>query len=196
MKFNWLNESKVEKNGNAIEIYAPAKSDFFCGGDITSDEGSLPVNSCNAPYYYTEISGDFIMRVKVSLDFKSTYDSSAVMVMKDIENWIKFCFEQTDFDTHAVVSVVTRDNISDDANGCNIESDKVWLQVCRRGNAFALHYSLDGVNYYMTRFVIVDFGNTVKIGLVAQSPTGDGGKRLFEELSIENKTVKNIRAGK
>lgn len=196
MKFNWLNESKIEEHGNTIEIYAPAKSDFFCGGDTTSDEGSLPANICNAPYYYTQISGDFVMRVKVSLDFISTYDSSSVMVMKDMENWAKLCFEQTDFDTHAIVSVVTRDCLSDDANGCNVESEKVWLQVCRRGNAFAFHYSLDGITYYMTRFFILDVENTVKIGLVAQSPTGNGGKRAFEELSIESKTVKNIRTGK
>lgn len=196
MQFNWLNESKVEKKGNAIEIYAPAKSDFFCGGNVTSDEGSLPENICNAPYYYTEVSGDFVMRVRVSLDFLSTYDSSSVMVMKDIKNWAKFCFEQTDFGTHAVVSVVTRDNTSDDANGCNIDADKVWLQVCRRGNAFAFHYSVDGVNFYMTRFFILNFENTVKVGLVAQSPTGNGGIRIYEDLTIESKTVKNIRAGK
>lgn len=196
MQFNWLNESKVEKKGNAIEIYAPAKSDFFCGGNVTSDEGSLPENICNAPYYYTEVSGDFVMRVRVSLDFLSTYDSSSVMVMKDIKNWAKFCFEQTDFGTHAVVSVVTRDNTSDDANGCNIDADKVWLQVCRRGNAFAFHYSVDGVNFYMTRFFILNFKNTVKVGLVAQSPTGNGGIRIYEDLTIESKTVKNIRAGK
>lgn len=196
MQFKWLNESKVEKKGNAIEIYAPAKSDFFCGGNVTSDEGSLPENICNAPYYYTEVSGDFVMRVRVSLDFLSTYDSSSVMVMKDIKNWAKFCFEQTDFGTHAVVSVVTRDNTSDDANGCNIDADKVWLHVCRRGNAFAFHYSVDGVNFYMTRFFILNFENTVKVGLVAQSPTGNGGIRIYEDLTIESKTVKNIRAGK
>lgn len=196
MHFAWLNESKIEKKGNVIEIYAPAKSDFFCGGNVTSDEGSLPANICNAPYYYTEICGDFVMRVRVSLKFLSTYDSSSVMVMKDMENWAKFCFERTDFGTHAVVSVVTHDNISDDANGCNIETDKVWLQVCRRGNAYAFHYSVDGINFYMTRFFILDYGNTVKIGLVAQSPTGNGGIRIYEDLTIESKTVKNIRAGK
>lgn len=197
MQFKWLNESRIKnKDNNSIEIYAPAKSDFFCGGDITIQEGALPNNICNAPYYYTEMVGDFIMRVKVSLDFKSTYDASAVMVMKDIENWGKFCFEQTDFDTHAVVSVVTRNNISDDANGCNIQTDNVWLQVCRNGNAFAFHYSVDGVNYYMSRFFYLNADNVVKVGLVAQSPIGDGGKRIFEELSIQYKTVKNIRVGK
>lgn len=36
----------------------------------------------------------------------------------------------------------------------------------------------------------------VKVGLLAQAPTGEGGKRIYEHLSIEQRTVKNIRAGK
>ena len=38
-------------------------------------------------------------------------------------------------------------------------------------------------------------GNTVRAGLLAQSPTGEGGIRIYEDLSIEKKTVKNIRMG-
>lgn len=195
MQFKWLNESEMTVNDGAVEIYAPAKSDYFCGGQVASNDGALPVNICNAPFYYTEIVGDFVMRVKVSLDFKSTYDACAIMVMKDIKNWAKFCFEFTDFDTRAVVSVVTRDNASDDANGCDIKEKFLWLQACRRDNAFAFHYSLDGEKYYMTRYFSLDLGDKVKIGLVAQCPSGEGGKRIFENLNIESKTVKNIRAG-
>ena len=43
-------------------------------------------------FYYTEVSGDFVMRVKVSLDFKSTYDSSSIMVMHDAEKLGKSLF--------------------------------------------------------------------------------------------------------
>ena len=43
-------------------------------------------------------------------------------------------------------------------------------------------------------------GNTaepiVKVGLLAQAPVGDGGIRVYENLSIQKMTVKNIRAGK
>ena len=47
----------------------------------------------------------------------------------------------------------------------------------------------------MTRYFSLDLGDKVKIGLVAQCPSGEGGKRIFENLNIESKTVKNIRAG-
>ena len=31
--------------------------------------------------------------------------------------------------------------------------------------------------------------------LLAQAPTGNGGVRVYEDLMLENKTVKNIRYG-
>ena len=36
----------------------------------------------------------------------------------------------------------------------------------------------------------------VKVGLLAQAPVGNGGIRVYENLSIQKMTVKNIRAGK
>ena len=64
---------------------------------------------------------------------------ASVMVMHDMTNWAKRCFELTDFGTHAAVSFVTINGASDDANGCNIEGqDYLWLKVCRGGRAFSL----------------------------------------------------------
>lgn len=52
--------------------------------------------------------------------------------MCQIRQWVKL----TDLGTHATVSVVTKKD-SDDANGCNLEGNTAWLQVCRVGNNFA-----------------------------------------------------------
>ena len=195
MIFKWLNESEMMMEGDKIEIFAPAKTDFFCGSTDQCEEGFLPESLCNAPYYYTEIEGDFVLKVKVSHGFKDTYDSASVMIMKDLNCWAKCCFELTDFGTHAAVSVVTKGD-SDDANGCNIEGqDYLWLKVCRVGRAFSFHYSLDGEKFNMTRYFLMPETKTIKVGLLAQAPTGNGGKRIYENLSIEHITVKNIRAG-
>lgn len=195
MEFRWLNESGIKITENKIVITAPAKTDFFCGSIDECEEGILPESLCNAPYYYTEIDGDFVLTVKVSHDFKDTYDSASVMVMKDPKCWAKCCFELTDFGTHAVVSVVTKGD-SDDANGCNLEGNTAWLRICRVKNNFAFHYSADGENFYMMRFFHLPAEPIVKVGLLAQAPTGSGGERIYENLSIVKKTVKNIRAGK
>ena len=193
-KFHWINEGEVVLEENRIIMMAPALTDFFCGGETTSEEGILPESLCNAPYYYTEIDGDFVL--KVSHEFRETYDSASVMVMHDMTNWAKCCYELTDFGTHAAVSVVTINGESDDANGCNIEGqDYLWLKVCRVGRAFSFHYSLDGEKFNMTRYFLMPETKTIKVGLLAQAPTGNGGKRIYENLSIEHITVKNIRAG-
>ena len=194
--FHWINEGEVVIEENRIIMTAPALTDFFCGGETTSEEGILPESLCNAPYYYTEIEGDFVLKVKVSHEFKETYDSASVMVMHDMANWAKCCFELTDFGTHAAVSVVTINGESDDANGCNIEGqDYLWLKVCRVGRSFSFHYSLDGEKFNMTRYFLMPETKTIKVGLLAQAPTGNGGKRIYENLSIDHTTVKNIRAG-
>lgn len=190
-----MNESTVTEREGVYEIFATKGSDFFCNGGPVSEEGITPDSLCNAPFYYTEVEGDFVMRVKVSHDFKDTYDSSSIMVFQDETHWAKACFELTDFDTHAVVSVVTRGE-SDDANGCNIDGNTVWLQMCRCQDSFAFHYSLDGEQFYMMRFFILHADAKVKVGLLAQAPQGDGGMRYYENLTIENKTVKNIRMGR
>lgn len=193
-RFKWINESKAEFSQDTLIIEAPAKSDFFCNNGVVSDSGVLPQNLLNAPFYYTEASGDFVMRVQVSHEFKDMYDAACIMVMQDDNIWAKACFEKTDFDTHAVVSVVTN-HTSDDANGCNIEAETVWLQVARVGNAFSFHYSLDGIKFDMMRFFSLPVEKTIKVGLVAQAPIGNGGVRMFKNFTLVKKSIKNIRAG-
>lgn len=195
MNFKNMDESQITIADDKIVIYAPPKTDFFCGSGIVATTGVLPENLLNAPFYYTEFCGDFVMRAKVSHEFKYTYDACTLMVMQSDAVWAKLCFEKTDFNTHAVVSVVTN-GISDDANGCNIDADSVWLQIARSGNAFSFHYSLDGEKYDMVRFFALPVDQAIKIGLVAQSPTGNGGDRVYENFSIENLTVNNLREGK
>lgn len=192
--FQWLNQSDATFTGGKLTIEAPPQSDFFCNNGAISESGITPETLYNAPYYYTEVAGDFVVRVKVSHAFKDTYDSATLMIMKDYQVWAKLCFEKTDFDTHAVVSVVTNQT-SDDANGCNIEGNTVWLQATRVNNSFSFHYSVDGKKYYMARFFNLPVDHKVKVGLVAQAPTGKGGARHFEDFSIRKMTVKNIRYG-
>ena len=195
MEFQWMNQSEIRKEGTRIEIMATPQSDFFCNSGSVNEEGITPESLSNAPYYFTEVEGDFVLRVKVSHAFRDIYDSASVMVMVDLQNWAKACVEQTDFGTHAAVSVVTKRGESDDANGCNLEGNTAWLKVCRVNNTFSFHYSTDGEHFYMMRFFSLPVEKNVKVGLLAQAPTGNGGVRVYEDLTLENKTVKNIRYG-
>lgn len=195
MDFKWMNESTMRSENGKLTIVAPAETDFFRSGTSGAEDPSSAVALGNAPFYYTDVEGDFVLRVKVSHAFKDVYDAAAIMVMQDETCWAKSCYETTDFQTRAVVSVVTNGD-SDDANGCNLEGDSVWLQVCRVGNYFSFHYSIDGEKFDMMRYFTLPMDSIVKVGLVAQAPLGEGGPRSFEHLSIESRTVENLRTGK
>lgn len=193
--YKWIHESSVRFTDDAMILYAPPKTDYFCDpSEPIATSGILPDSLNNAPFFYREVTGDFVLRVQVQHDFLYTYDAATLMVMKDDTMWAKACWEKTDFDTHAVVSVVTN-GVSDDANGCNIESDTVWLQMVRVKDNFGLQYSLDGVKFDMMRYFYLPVGETAKVGFVAQSPQGEGGDRIFRHVSLERRTVSNLRAG-
>ena len=190
--WKWLNESQIIHEGGEVVIYAPAKTDWF--NNPVPVDGMLSAPVANAPFFYTEVTGDFVFRAKVRPNFKSVYDACALMVIQDEKLWTKAAFEKSDFGTTAAVCVVTN-GVSDDANGCNIDQDEVWLQIVRVGDVFCTHYSLDGERFDMVRLFHLPVDKTVKVGIEAQSPAGEGGLRFYSEISLENRTVRNLRAG-
>lgn len=72
----------------------------------------------------------------------------------------------------------------------------MWLQVCRNGNNFEFHDSVNGINFYRMRHFHLPVNPVIKVGRLAQAPIGKGGIPVHENLSVEKKTVKNIWVGK
>lgn len=190
--WKWLNESRIVNVNGEVAIAAPAKTDWF--NNPVPVNGSFPAPVANAPFFYTEVRGDFVFRAKVRPNHRYVYDACALMVIKDEYMWAKAAFEKSDFGTKAAVCVVTN-KVSDDANGCNIDQDEAWLQIVRVGDVFCTHYSLDGERFDMVRLFHLPAGETVKVGLEAQSPVGEGGLRFFSDVSLEYRTVENLRKG-
>lgn len=190
--WKWLNESSVMMMNGELAITAPAETDWF--NNPIPENGKVPAPVANAPFFYTDVEGDFVFRAKVRPNHRYTYDACALMVIEDEFTWAKAAFEASDFGTRAAVCVVT-DRISDDANGCNIEQDEVWLQIVRVGDVFCTHYSLDGERFDMVRLFHLPVGKSVKVGLEAQCPAGEGGLRFFSDVSLEYRTVEDLRKG-
>lgn len=196
MNFNewkWINESEYRIDDETVTIYAPGHKDWFCN-PIPDADGLLDKPMAGAPVFYTEVTGDFVFSVKTTPQHKSVYDACAIMVIENETKWVKLAFEASDFGTTAAVCVVTNE-VSDDANGCDVDSDSMWLKIVRVGNVFSAHYSLDGETYHMVRLFRLPVTETVKVGLEAQCPAGDGGERIFSQVSLETKTVSNLRMG-
>ena len=190
--WKWLNESRMIAENGEIAIAAPGETDWF--NNPVPEDGKLTEPVANAPFFYTEVKGDFVFRAKVRPNHRYVYDACALMVIQDEMMWAKAAFEQSDFGTKAAVCVVTN-QVSDDANGCNIDQDEVWLQIVRVGDVFCTHYSLDGERFDMVRLFYLPVGESVKVGLEAQSPAGEGGLRFFSEVTLEHRTVENLRKG-
>ena len=47
----------------------------------------------------------------------------------------------------------------------------------------------------MVRLFRLPVGESVKVGLEAESPAGEGGLRFFSDVTLEKRTVQNLRTG-
>ncbi len=191
--WKWLNESDMEISGEELTIRAPGHTDWFVN-PVPEPDGSMGDPVANAPFFYTDVTGDFVFSAKVTPNHRDVYDACALMVIESDTLWTKLAFEASDFGTKAAVCVVTNE-VSDDANGCDLPQDSVWLKIARVGNVFSTHYSLDGETYHMVRLFRLPVHETVKVGLEAQAPAGEGGERRFCCVRLEHRTVRNLRTG-
>lgn len=187
MIFETMNDASYRQEDGAVILHASAKSDFVVS-PITGKAHA------SAAFLYQRMKGDFVLQAKVSQRFLSTYDAPALMAMESETRWVKACFEYTDLHTRAVVSVIT-DTTSDDCNGVETDRDSIWLQLCRKDHIFAVHYSLDGLHWRMHRILRMEMEEELKVGLVAQSPLGDGGDFIFEKVSLKPERKADIRGG-
>lgn len=167
---------------------------------ILSEHGTNLFNSmsgsfrCNDfPYYFTKCKGDFVIRCKVSVQFQALYDLGCIVVYEDENKWMKLCYENSDAGAPAIVSVVTEQR-SDDCNGEKAEGS-VWLQIARRQNVFAMHWSKDKVNWSLVRIFALEMGEEVSVGVSSQCPTGKICEVVFDELEITENTFADLRKG-
>jgi hypothetical protein len=183
----WINEPNEYSIGNnSITIKAGPKTDFF-------NDPSTNSVIASAPLLYKEISGDFIATALLKPEFSDMWNALSIMMHIDDRNWIKLAFENSDATGKSIVTVVTR-NISDDANGVILnETDLVWLKLARKIDNYSLHWSVDGENYKMARLAAMPHSDSVKIGISAQCPVGDGAIHEVLYFSVEEKTIDNIR---
>ena len=179
----------ISETKDTIEIVAPAESDFF----IDPDSGKA---KADAPFYYEKATGDFTARVLVGPAFKKKYDAGGLFVYDSTSKWIKLEFEMTDLGHPSVVSVVTNGS-SDDANGERLEDiGGLRLQIARRGDLWALHYSLDGRKWKMVRYFRLKMRTTLRVGLEAQSPVGRGCTVTFRGYSLVAGAPTDMRKGR
>lgn len=178
-----------EVEESRVVFGAAGKSDYF------RDPASETVIG-NAPYFWREAPRAFTLTALVKPGFQATYDAGALFYYANEEHWSKLAYEYTDMDYPAIVSVVTRGR-SDDCNGEPWPSGEVWLRVSRKEGTLGFYYSEDGKNWKMHRLLAVPGQEHSQglIGLLAQSPTGEGCRVTFDQLSWSLEAVADFRKG-
>jgi regulation of enolase protein 1 (concanavalin A-like superfamily) len=186
--FSWLNEpAEWTFTERGLVVQAEPQTDYFIdpAGTGVKDDGH---------FLYTLQDGDFTMSTRVQVNMVDDYDAAVMMIMVDDTHWAKLCYEYT-YKSPMIVSVVTS-GVSDDCNSSAVPETGIYLRVTRFDNCFALHYSHDAKWWEMVRYFRLDSPGPVKVGVVAQSPTGNGCTVAFDHLLYSSEPVRDIRSGR
>ena len=141
-------------------------------------------------------AGDFTLAAQVSVEFGSMYDAGVLLLHAGERQWAKLCFEYSPQLTPTAVTVVTR-GTSDDCNSFEVDGRTLWLRITRSGAAWAFHASTDGAWWRLLRYFALS-GNAaelVRVGFLAQSPTGAGCAATFDHITFQPGAPKNLRDG-
>ncbi len=191
-----------------LTLTAAAGTDMFvdpAGSGQVPDAGRLTG---------TPPAGDFSLAAHVSVGFASTYDAGVLVLHAGPRHWAKLCFELSPQLTPMAVTVVTR-GTSDDCNSFEVTGDSLWLRITRSGAAWAFHASTDGGWWRLLRYFSLGAttgaggaggagrasgeasgaGGEVRVGFLAQSPTGQGCTATFGQISFRSGAPADLRDG-
>lgn len=182
-----VSPDQAEVTGDVLQVRAGVKTDLF-----TDPLGSPGV--ANAPWAGFSPQGDFMFSAKVTVEFAATFDAGVLVVYQHPKSWAKLCFEYAPGAYPSVVSVVTK-GYSDDCNSLFVDSRETYLRVSRIGPAFAFHHATDAERWHLIRVFRLEPTAQTQVGLLAQSPTGQGCQVRFSEVRFTPRTLGDIRSG-
>lgn len=178
-KMQWFNEPEQweVRNPNTFVMQVPAKTDYW---RITHYGFTVD----DAPFYYNTYGGEFEVKVKITGNYRTTFDQMGLMLRTDHKNWIKTGVEFVD--GKQCVSTVVTHNTSD---WSVIELDKaprsLWFKAVRKLDGVEVFYSFDDKKYTMVRTCYLEDNCPVQVGIMGASPDGEGFEAIFEDFKVK-----------
>ena len=175
----WLNEPlRWDIQYDAIKVTSDLNTDFWriTHYDFIRDSGH---------FYYQQIVGDFIAKVKVSGDYRELYDQAGLMVRLNETVWLKCGVELVE-GMQQMSSVVTRDYSNWSIVPMPNNPAAIWLRVTRKGSTVEIYYSLDGKKYTMQSIAYLTSVEALEVGIMCASPKGKGFLTTFEHFEIQS----------
>ncbi len=137
----------------------------------------------DAPFCYATYGGEFEATVKITGDYRTTFDQMGLMLRIDHEHWIKCGVEFVD-GVQNVSTVVTHETSDWSVVALGEAPRSLWIRAVRRLDAVEVAYSLDGECFRTVRTCYLSDRCPVQVGLMAASPDGEGFEALFEHFSV------------
>lgn len=177
------NEKLVFKTGE--------KTDYFSDPD-----GKL--SNTTAPMLLSKVDNTkpFTLTAKVTPLFteKGLYNAGVLYIYVNDGLYQKFCFEQDERGNHRIVTVRTM-GTSDDNNHDVVKEPSVYMKISSDTKTVASYYSLDKKNWQMVRLYKNNYPKEIWAGISTQCPVDKGTQSIFEEISLEQKSVSDFRLG-
>ncbi len=133
---------------------------------------------------------------------RSTFDAAGLLVHYDDEHWVKLALELSPGGEPTIVTVRTS-IVSDDCNHVPIAGRTSWLRASVDERSVAFHVSDDASTgdrprhgpWRLVRYCAPPRAGTPVVGLLVQSPTGDGTTGAFDNVVVEPRRVEELRDG-
>ncbi len=172
---------------DALTLTAGARTDWFI-------DPAGAANLSSAPALLMPISQPGMLKAHITVEAASTFDAGVLVVFHADQVWAKLCLERSPQGQLMVVSVVTK-GVSDDCNSLPITGSSIFYRIARLENSYAFHYSVDGALWHMVRHFTLGDLSGAQIGLLAQSPTGDGCRVHFQQIAYLHGKLADLRSG-
>ena len=171
----WLNEpDRWNIQGDRSTVTSEPNTDFWrkTHYDFIRDSGH---------FYYQQITGNFVAKVKVNGKYQDLYDQAGLMVRLNETVWLKCGIELVE-GVQQISAVVTHDYSDWSIVPMPDNPTAICLRVTRKGSAIEIYYSLDGKEYTMLRMAYLTSAEAVDVGIMCASPEGKGFSTTFEQL--------------
>lgn len=178
-KMQWFNEpAKWDIKDKALTMFVTPQTDYWriSHYGFTVDD---------APFYYGNYGGEFEVKVKLTGSYKARFDQMGLMIRTDQENYIKTGVEFVDGKFN-VSTVVTHKTSDWSVTTLDKVPPFIWIKAVRKLDAIEIFYSLDDVNYVMTRNCPLQDNHPVMVGMMAASPDGQGFDAKFEHFTVKH----------
>jgi regulation of enolase protein 1 (concanavalin A-like superfamily) len=174
----WLNEpARWSEEDDGLTICTDRGGDFW----RQTHYGFIHANGHALLH---QARGDFTASVAFDGDYVELYDQAGLLLYADERNWLKCGVEYTSGVLN-VSSVLTRD-YSDWAvvRLTDRPSGPIHIRITRLSDTVMVDYSLDGARFDMIRLGYLPCGESVEVGPMACSPTGQGFTARFDRFRI------------